>query len=243
MTDPFASPKRRLARAKEHIDDIEARAQSFSDSKPYARVIERNARGFEEHKVKLTVDLPDRITDIAYEAIEALRSSLDQATYAIAVACNSQRPDLIHFPIADNAADFENILNGRLKDFPPDILALFRAFQPHQSGNTLIWALNRIRRQSTHRLLIPVGTASAGIFIRHMTMTSPHPLDIPPPRWNSEKNEIIFAITGPGSDLQYDVDLAFFIAFGPVEGVAGQPVLATLDAMASEGERIILAME
>jgi hypothetical protein len=57
------------------------------------------------------------------------------------------------------------------------------------------------------------------------------------------KNEIIFAITGPSADLEYHVDLAFFIAFGPVEGVAGQPVLDVLDAMASEVERIVLAIE
>jgi hypothetical protein len=96
--DPFASPKRRLARARNHIDNVEAGIQAFLDRKPYARIVERNAQGAEEHKIKLVIPLPDEITDLTYEAIEAMRSSLDQATYAVAIACNSKRADLIHFP-------------------------------------------------------------------------------------------------------------------------------------------------
>jgi hypothetical protein len=112
--DAFASPKRRITRAKEHIADIKSRVGSFFHTKPHTRAIERNAQGFDEHKIKLTKPLPDQITDLAYEAVEALRSALDQATHPIAVACNVKRPDLIHFPIADTAAEVDNILNGRI---------------------------------------------------------------------------------------------------------------------------------
>src|SRR5258708_1210229 len=104
MSDPFASPKRRLRPPKEHLPNVKSRSGSFFATKPYAKAIERNAAGFEEHKIKLTADVPDPITDIAYEAIEALRSVLDQTTYAIAVASGSKRPDLIHFPVGDTPA-------------------------------------------------------------------------------------------------------------------------------------------
>jgi hypothetical protein len=64
-TDPFASPKRRLARAKEHISDIEAGIRRFFESEPDARVVELNSRRFEEHKIKLTKPIPSELTDIA----------------------------------------------------------------------------------------------------------------------------------------------------------------------------------
>jgi hypothetical protein len=243
MTDAFASPKRRLARAKEQISDLKARIEAWSKGDPYARVIESNARGLDEHKVRVATALPGVITDIAYEAIEALRSSLDQATYAVAIACNVRRPDLIHFPVADTEADFENVLKGRLQDFPPDILTFFRAINPYQAGNEIIWALNRIRRQSSHRLLVPVGNALHGVAVKNLTISSPAPCEIPPPLWDSEKNEITLVIVGHGSNLQYDIDLAFFVAFGQVEGLAGEPIAETLEAMASEVERIVLAIE
>jgi hypothetical protein len=244
MPDPFASPKRRITRAGEHIQNLKSEVAAFFEAQPYARIVERNASGFDEHKVKLTRELPDRITDFAYETIEALRSSLDQATYAVAIACGSKRPDLIHFPIADTPADFENVLNGRLKDFPPDILALFHSFEPYQTGNAnLIWALNRVRRQGTHRLIVPVATVAGGMEIHDMSISRPLPLTVPPPRWDSEKKEIVFAIVAPGSDLSYKLDLSFYITFGQVEGVAAAPVVETLEDMAAEVERVVLAIE
>jgi hypothetical protein len=56
---------------------------AFFGGKPYANVAEKNARGFEEHKIRFVGQLPDRITDLAYESIEALRSSLDQVLYLL----------------------------------------------------------------------------------------------------------------------------------------------------------------
>jgi hypothetical protein len=242
MSDPFASPKRRLARARNHIDNVEMGIRVFLETQPYERTVERNTQRFEEHKIRLTKPIPDDVTDLAYEALEAMRSSLDQATYAVAVACNSKRPDRIHFPVADAAADFENNVRGWLTDFPTDMLALFRSFKAHQAGNELIWALNRIRRQGMHRLIVPVVTATEA-FAHSVTINSPHFVELPPLKWDSEKNEVIFARTNPGSDLNYKLDFMFFIIFGEVEGVAGEPIIETLREIAAEVERIVLAIE
>jgi hypothetical protein len=244
MPDPFASPKRRIARARQHTENIKTGVGTFFQSRPYAQVAERNARGFEEHKIKLTRPIPDEITDLAYEVIEALRSALDQAVHPVAIACGVKRPDLIHFPMADNATDFENVLKGRVKDLPPDIVALFRSFQPYQGGNELIWALNRVRRQGTHRLIVPVGTVN-GAVVGNFQQSSPLPLTVyTTPKWDSEKDEVIYAVTGPHSNLQYKFEIAFYIAFGQVEGaLASEAVIETLEDMAAEVERLVLAIE
>jgi hypothetical protein len=76
--------------------------------------------------------------------------------------------------------------------------------------------LNRIRRQGTHRLIRPVGSASGGGVVRDVTIASPHFLSLPTLIWNSEKDEVVFAITNPGSDLNYNIDLTLFITFGEV---------------------------
>jgi hypothetical protein len=244
MSDPFASPKRRITRARQHTENIKTGVSAFFQSHPYAQVAERNARGFEEHKIKLTRPIPDEITDLAYEAIEALRSALDQAVHPVAIACGVKNPDHILFPVADNASDFENVLKGRMKGVPPDIVTLFRSFQPYQGGNELIWALNRVRRQGTHRLIMPVGTVSGGV-VGNFQISSPMPLTVyDKPKWDSEKNEAIYAVTGPRSNLQYNFEIAFYIAFGQVEGaLAGEPVIETLEDMIAEVERLVLAIE
>jgi hypothetical protein len=86
MPDPLASPKRRLARAKEHISNLETGAKAFFDKKPTAMRTEQDAQGDIVVKIVLTEPFPDNLTDFAIEAAEGLRSALDQTGYAIAVA-------------------------------------------------------------------------------------------------------------------------------------------------------------
>jgi hypothetical protein len=190
----------------------------------------------------MTAQIPDKITDLAYEAIEALRSALDQAIYPISVACGAKRHDLIHFPIANNATDFNDLLNGRLKELPPDTLALLRTFKTYRGGNDAIWGLNRIRRQASHRLIVPVGTASGGMMANDMTITSTN-LKIRMPVWDRQKDEMTFLIASPGTELSYNFKVSFFIAFGPVEGLEGYPVIDTLVGIEREVERIVIDIE
>lgn len=241
--DPFSSPKRRLERARQHINDVKSRVGSFFSTRPYTNVIEQNENGFDEHKLKLTTPLPDIITDITYEAIEALRSTLDQAIYAIAVAINAPQRHKFQFPIAETPEDFEKGLRGKCLNFPEQLLTLLRSFQPYRGGNTLIWALNQIRRQCNHRLIVPVGNAISGISVDHMTISSPTQAYVPSPVWNREKDEIVYAVGGPGSHIEYKLQLYSFIAFGEVDGFSNKPVVETLEAIAAEVYRIIMALE
>jgi hypothetical protein len=244
MSDPFASPRRRLARAYEHIANIKSRVGSYSSDKPYTRVIETNAQGFQEHKIKLRKEIPPVITDLAYEAIEAIRSSLDQAMYPIAVACDVKRADMIHFPIANSASEIEDLLSALLKKgIHGDIIALLRDLHTHQGGNDLIWALNRVRRQSAHRLIIPVATSSNNMFIENMNVHVTNHVSVHTPTWDSKKDEMIFLTTGPGTVLDYDLKIAFHVAFGETEGLSGKPVIDTLKILAGDVGSIIMLLE
>ena len=80
--DPFHSAKRRVARARDHIHNLETGFRAFVDGKHEALVKEVDAEENTIVKVKLTKPLPDELTDYAFEAIEALRSALDQAAFA-----------------------------------------------------------------------------------------------------------------------------------------------------------------
>ncbi len=243
MSDQFQSPKRRIARAKEHAQTLKRLLQEFSDSKPYGRVIESTPNGFEEHKIKILKKIPDAITDLTYEAIEALRSSLDQAIFVVATEAKLGRPDKVHFPIADDSVDFENSLKSWLKEFPSEFLDLMRRFKPYKEGNKLIWALNRARRESVHRLLVPVVTAASQLRINYVNISSPLPLDLLGPKWDAKKEEMVLIRTGKGSDVSYDIEIDLFVAFGQVEGLAGEPVTGALDAIVLDVESIVSAIE
>jgi hypothetical protein len=83
--DPFRSPKQRLTRARDKITQLKAAAEAFVKREPYARVVDiESGSGAELHKIKLTEGLPDLLTDLTMEIVEALRSVLDQAGFACA---------------------------------------------------------------------------------------------------------------------------------------------------------------
>lgn len=242
MHRPFSSPRMRIARANEHIRNLDRRVKRFFDSKPYARVTERDDDGIhDQHKIKLTKVFPTGFTSVAAEAIEGLRSALDQATFATAALSGVKHSKSAYFPISSSAAELDAVIKGRCKNVPPDIISLFRSFNPYKGGNDLIWALNNACNTSKHGIIVPVGMSTAGMHINHMVISGSG--SIPMPIWNSEKNEIVFATTGPDTQFQYDLNVSFFVAFGEVDGIGGQPAIPVLHAIASEVNRIVLAIE
>ena len=83
--------------------------------------------------------------------------------------------------------------------------------------------------------------AAAGVQINYMAMSGSGA--IPVPVWNSERNEIVFATTGLDTKFQYDLNISFFVAFGDVDEIGGEPAIPLLNAIASEVNRIVLAVE
>jgi hypothetical protein len=90
MPDRLESSKYSIEHAKRHIRNLEREIAVFIDSKPYTTVVETNADATEDfHKVKLAQPMPDALAGIAFDAINSLRSCLDQAGYAVALAAGN----------------------------------------------------------------------------------------------------------------------------------------------------------
>jgi hypothetical protein len=255
MTDDhFSSPKRRIRRAIQHIANLEAEVERFSDSKPYINVREMDADGVTQLcKIKLANAFPDGLGDIAADAVDNLRSALDQIGYAAAVASNSSSLKHTAFPFGKTVSDVDNAIRGRSKDIPAEVTAVFRAFEPHEAGhNGALWALNQLCIANKHTALVPVGT-----HVSQVTLVSGMELrgnDVGvstwnPPMWNSdiwdnEKSEMIYARLAPGafmSDVKFD--FTFHVVFGDVPILKGEPALPVLRYLSNLVENIGMATE
>lgn len=235
MPDPFNSPRRRIAAAKQQICNLDQRLAKFFEKRRYRMVIEEAADGTHDvHKIKLTKLLPDSLGDLANNAIENLRSALDQAAFATTGRENAKSA---YFPVGDDISGLENVIKGRCKDIPSEIVALFRSFQPYRGRNDAIWTLNRLCNVSKHRLLIPIGTAGGAIKVGGGVLieaSGAGGIAFGPQPWDSEKNEMIYAIVGRSSKLTYDVKVGFFVAFGEVESIDRKPITPLLNAFTKE---------
>jgi hypothetical protein len=89
------------------LDSKRSRAHDESCIKaaPGDTVREKELDGSEILKFKLEKPLPEICTHYAAEALEALRSALDQTDYAAAVASGVAKPKSAKFPFGNTAAD------------------------------------------------------------------------------------------------------------------------------------------
>jgi hypothetical protein len=156
MAHPLEVPRRKLSRAKEHVADLDSKVTEFFERPDiYEFVVDPDPQEPKHviHKMRFKEPLPESFTAITADAVNNLRSALDAACYAIAVAAGATKPRHAAFPFAGSFADFENGMKGRCKDIPLDLHALFRAYQPYKGGNDALWALNDICVRDKHTLL------------------------------------------------------------------------------------------
>jgi hypothetical protein len=241
----LASSRRKLARAKKHIVDLDRKIGAFIKKHPCAKVVERDLqRAKEIHKIKLVKQIPSFLEDIASDAVVNMRAALDHAGYAVAVAANPMRknPRNTAFPFAGNAVELENAIKGRSKDIPKEILTLFRNLKPYKGGNDLLCALNEICNAEKHKIITPVAVtiATSGITDVRCTGQWRQPAQ---PVWDSTKNEIVLIEVPLDTKIDYDLEFFTLVVFDEIQIVRGQQVLGILNTLASEVERVLLAIE
>jgi hypothetical protein len=159
MSDTFASAKSVLRRADHHITDLKSVIRGFTPE-PYSyRVDHDPVTGQYIHKAVFSQDFSDDVSCIMFDAVNNLRASLDQMTYAIAGKHKpGRKPDnFAPFPFAKDSAHWPNRIHGLKNDVPPEILAIFESFKPYKGGNDTLWALNEIANIKKHAILIPAG--------------------------------------------------------------------------------------
>jgi hypothetical protein len=220
---------------------LEKRIASFFKKDVGDRISEADDAGKIIHAFRFRRHIPNSWSDAAVEAIEALRSALDQCGYAIAVRSGVAEPKHAYFPFADNVVDLDANVKRACADLPQEIRNLFRSFNSYKEGNYSLWALNKLCNANKHRLLIPVGVASAGMELKQLEGRGP--FQIPSPVWDRDKNQIVIATVEPGGSLKFDVNLSFFVAFDDFNGVTGGPAVGILDLIASEVDRVLRASE
>ena len=245
--DRFYSAKLRIARAKEHLNDLKATIDSFLAKKPYTRVVDLDADGINEiHKIKLTERFPFHWRLLATEIVEHLRASLDHATWTTGYLKSGDRNiQQVHFPFAGAAADLDNSMRRRSKNIPPEIQALLRGFQPYKGGNEDLYILNDLCNLSKHSLIAFVGCVAGSTEITGIG-DAVWDLDVGhynPPIWDRAKNEIPYAFAKRGARFDHDLNIRLYVSLDYRELTSTEPATTVLDAYCREAQRVVLAIE
>jgi hypothetical protein len=241
----FPSPRLTFARAQHHIDDFRGIIDAFggtSEDRPWTYFVDKESEpGKDIHKIKFTRQLPDILPCILFDAANNLRAVLDQVGYASAIAWG-KRPDpkSTNFPFGPDLAALNlNIeRRGVCDHLPPEIVALFRSFQPHEGGNAALWALNKLCNTKKHCALIPLVIKGANAnFNARLPPDATVGLGFSPEHvgtfqgWNPTKQEITLATVRAGFDPHIRGDVAFSVGIEGIEALRAPPAISALDEM------------
>jgi hypothetical protein len=242
MDDLFASAKSVFRRANHHITELDAAIKGGTSDKQPTYIIEQDTEtGDYLHKFRFREAFSDDVSCIMFDAINNLRASLDQMTFAIAVKCRGREDgDFAFFPVVTNLIDLPNRLNG-LKDVPLEIRAIFEGFKPYKGGNDALWALNYLAGIQKHALLVPVWFGGTTVRIQVGGIVPPFAIT----RMDTaSKNEIVifrsteFPKPHPNIEITYNI-----IIDHPEKIIQGQPPVPLLNAIRSEVERVLVTTE
>src|SRR6266702_6379559 len=107
MASPFYGARLKIERAKEHINDLNSRAQLFADTHPHTINLETDLdTGDKLLSIAPAEPFPDQLVCILGDALHNLRSALDHAWCSMVVS----QTKWTRFPLRDTKQSFESAI-------------------------------------------------------------------------------------------------------------------------------------
>jgi hypothetical protein len=221
---------------------MEALINGFINDQPYEVIVKPDPlyATRDIQYVRLTKQLPWRISGLASDVVKNLRAALDQVGYAVAVAAGKNGKNA-HFPFGDTRAEVESRRNRRSKDIPSSVFDVMLALQPYQGGNETLWRLNKLANTNKHESLV-----KAVLFVNQIIYDFPDvgTLLKPGPKEATEDEIQVAWLRRGETHMKYDLNVSVSVSFTKIgDIVINQPVVALLNQTSSIVERVLLAVE
>ncbi len=238
----------KIVRATDHQRSLEEEVRAFLGSSPY-RVATKTDPASRRliYYVESVQDTPVRISSIAGDVLQNLRSALDHLAFELfMVGTLGKAGDGRHvsFPIFDDANGYNTYAADKVKGMPGKAVAAIDSIKPYRGGNDVLWQIHRLNNIDKHRFLITVGSAFRSVDLgAHMQQTmselSPELAKIQFPPVFFKPADRMFPLK-PGDELFVDapdarpnpkMQFRFEIAFGENGVIEGEPLIETLQKM------------
>lgn len=173
MSEVLERIRAKIARAEQHIIDLQLALAAFFKTDPYTVADKEDPQRKQRIFYLTKVDpLPVPMEAIASDVIQNLRSPLDQIVYQLALAKGATEAQAknVKFPVRDLAAHFPSAVGAIAQHAGDRVVDTLRTTEPWQGGKGhALWQLNALRNPEEHHLLCLANTGGVGIDItRHV---------------------------------------------------------------------------
>jgi len=217
----------KVARANDHLRELQGRERAFFDLKAYMHVQEQDSE-VGDRKSAVILPPPEDFGLIIGDIVHNLRSALDHIIWSLShlpksAALTPKEERAIGFPIVDSAPAYTATMQRHPGPLPPNlpsgVAAEVALLQPHHGWNNptrfLLWVIQELDRIDKHRLVVV--TTSAAVQGVHGV-----PLENPMRTFTGPIKSGTVVPLRPGQDgkpeMDMDLDAPLVIAFdiGPV---------------------------
>jgi len=219
MTHPLESARLKLARAREHLKELDVEIAGFLDGEPY---LYRAAYDVESGKHPVRVyklaDPPIRLGVIAGDAAHCLRSCLDHIVFQLAALGpkgEAGRGERTQWPICEAEDEWKTNAGTWLKGLGDDHRNIIQSSQPYVMGVTghPLVPLARLDDRDKHRVIDPIG-ASFGLL--QVTPLSGRILGVDTPKGSVLLDDgaiVAWVLTSPGDHVGVEITMRPEIVF------------------------------
>ena len=148
---------RRWTWSEGHIDHVCREVSAFLATHPVVIEHADVAQGNRTFVARVVRSVPDRIPLLIGDALQALRSPLDNLAWALASSHVLTPSNNVRFPVAETQHAWASFAGTVANDFAPVHLAALEQVQPYglQDPQTSpLWQLHRLAIQDRHRTLV-----------------------------------------------------------------------------------------
>ena len=228
--------RRKLARADTHIREVERLANDWAkDNECYKIGMESESNGELILFGEQLKPLPNDLGLVIGDALQAMRSSLDNLAFALAL---KNKPELtdddqlgVSFPVFDRPPlPSHKSVKHMERSVVDKVLGLCPDPEVGPINDHPLWLLNKTNNRDKHRV-ITVAAVAVDNFSHSLSGTVKGPSRIGiggPKRTRNVGDRVVFSTFGPGSQVKVDVRALVQIVFGEGIEISDREVITTL---------------
>lgn len=159
--DPLLGARLKIARAKHHINDLNAQANDFFAAHWGLVVTEKPETGERSLFLKSDKTLPEDFGVLIGDAVHNLRSALDHVIWAFVSPHNPRNPAKVQFPFTRDADSLKaSIIDRQIDLAGPKVVGIINDARPYKGGSDKLVGLHNLSILDKHKLLTPIASLS-----------------------------------------------------------------------------------
>jgi hypothetical protein len=253
MADRLLGVRLKIERAKQHVVDLDVALRAFYESSPYKVGAKRDPQTRKLVYYVTSVEAtPATISLIAGDALQNLRSALDQLAWQLVEANRGTPGRQTSYPVYKGANEYMAGRQAKVQGMSQAAVDLIDATKPYKGGNDALWMLNELNNIDKHRLLLTVGARYGSVNVgadlqREMqrlwgSKQILPAMDIyltPENRLCPLKAGDELYTTAPDAEVNEKMDFRFEVALSEPQVAEGEPLLETLHQLVQLVEGVV----